>query len=73
MGDVEYWFLKCKVCPHFHRGDKVSRDGAILNLPFDREIECPSTPGQTAQYQTSDWRPMTEAQWQELERKNKVS
>lgn len=73
MGDTEYWVLKCKLCSHFHRGDKVNRDEPTLIPPFDAEIECPYRPGQTAHYQTKDWRPMTEAQWSGLERKSTAS
>jgi hypothetical protein len=64
----EYWYLKCTVCSHFHRGDRVNRGGPTLNVPmFDAEIACPNLGGK-ADYNLRDWRPMTEAQWQELER-----
>ncbi len=75
MGDVEYWFFKCKVCSHFHKADTVNREGPFasplmgLNVPFDGAHECQNQPGQMAQYQTKDWRTMTEAQWRELEEK----
>ncbi len=73
MPGAEYWFLKCKICSHFHRGDAVNRSAPILNVPFDGTIECPNSPGQTASYQTRDWYPMTESQWQGLEQKNRDS
>lgn len=73
MGDIEYWYLKCKLCSHFHRGDVVDRSGPSLNVPFDAVIECPNSPGQTAEYHLGDWRPMTESQLLELQRKNTAS
>jgi hypothetical protein len=68
MEDVLYWYLKCKVCSHFHQGPKVENIGADVP-PFDRVEPCPNNPEKSAAYQQSDWRQMTVAQWQEEERK----
>ncbi len=73
MGEGEYWVFRCKVCSHFHKGDRVNRHGpfelplAGLNVPFDGAHECHNQPGQSALYQTKDWRTMTEAQWRKFE------
>jgi hypothetical protein len=72
MREVEYWFLKCKLCFHFHSGPSVDRTGSTLNVPFDSVVECPSLGGQSAAHQTRDWRPMT-AQCLELEQSSEPS
>jgi len=64
MEDAEYWFVKCKLCPNFHKGQVVNRREPKLNIPIDQAIECP-TPGAIAEYRLDDWRGMTESQWLE--------
>jgi hypothetical protein len=69
MGDVLYWYLKCKVCPHFHKGPKVEVVPFGSYVPYDDVYPCPNDPAQSAAYLPEDWRQMTEAQWREEERK----
>lgn len=61
------WYLRCKVCSHFHRGEKVPI--GTYTAPFDAEICCPNDPAKKASYRQRDWVQMTIAQWQEEERK----
>jgi len=63
----KYWYLRCKVCSHFHRGERVPAGTYIV--PSDAEFSCPGNPGKSAAYQQRDWVQMTTAQWQEEERK----
>jgi hypothetical protein len=69
MEDALYWYLKCKVCSHFHLGPKVENTPLGTYVPSDRVEPCPNNPEKSAAYHQSDWRQMTVAQWKEEEGK----
>jgi len=70
MNDPLYWYLKCKVCSHFHVGPEVKIVPFGTYAPSDRVERCPNNPEKSAAYTQSDWRQMTLAQWQNEERKS---
>jgi hypothetical protein len=66
MAEPEYWVIKCKICGHFHVGNRVDRANATLALPIDGPRECPLHPPRTARYRTDEWRIVTGSQMKEL-------
>jgi hypothetical protein len=63
-----YWYIACKICGNLHREQEPADLKPGLNVKVAGKVECPNSPGKSADYRSTDWFLLTDSEKKEFER-----